>query len=571
MWISCVRSALRDAPRVTLLLLASVAVAYGATYDTYNPANKQLSIPTLTIGVATYSNVVVTIGNIVSFYPQPPPTCSADSWNPMKGWLCVASVAVGYKIYTNYVVTIAALDSIGSVSGADTYDGSALTIPRVQVGNIVYDDVVVNIGLGSVVSVAGGMPGVLADSYDPSTGELTIPVVQKYGARIYTNVVVKVGIESIQSIASNYTILYSFPAGAIGEPFGGLTMDSTGNLYGAIDAFGCCGSGNALFKVSPSGSESVLYTFVVGLDADYPNGSLVINGSGNLVGTGEGNGMNGSGAIFEVTPSGAESLLYSFPFDQAPNPNMGGANPSAGLIMDSAGNFYGTTIYGGANGTGTVFKVTPSGEESVLHSFTAAPGNRNADGSYPISPLIMDEAGNLYGTTGAGGTLGMGTVFKISASGQDSTLYDITGDGNSTMYSGVVRDSAGNLYGTTSGGGASNKGSVFKVTPSGEGSILYSFKGGADGQAPSWGVIMDGAGNLYGTTTFGGAAGYGTVFKVTPSGVEAVMYTFGGAPLNDGATPNSGLIMDGDSNLYGVTESGGSAGVGTVFRIHVYN
>jgi uncharacterized repeat protein (TIGR03803 family) len=271
-----------------------------------------------------------------------------------------------------------------------------------------------------------------------------------------------------------------------------------------------------------------------------------------------------------------------------------GAIPLAGLIMDKAGNLYGTTNNGGiggiGGGVGTVFKLDPSGTESVLYSFKFPP-----DGHFTDAPVITDTAGNLYGTTAAGGSTvklpecppGCGTVFKLEPSGFESVLYSFKSSPDGFLpQAGLIMDTAGNLYGTTSSGGSGfptpgctgGCGTVFKLDPSGTETVLYSFKGPPDGTTPIAGLIRDAAGNLYGTAGGGTGAclgGCGTVFKLDPSGTESVLYSFKGPP--DGARPNS-LIMDAAGNLYGTTSGGGDlttvcppggieVGCGTVFKL----
>jgi uncharacterized repeat protein (TIGR03803 family) len=235
--------------------------------------------------------------------------------------------------------------------------------------------------------------------------------------------------------------------------------------------------------------------------------------------------------------------------------------------MDSAGNFYGTTGGGGSGGSGTVFEFNPSMNSFLtLHSFTG--GN---DGKTPLGKLVLDAAGNVYGTTYLGGTSGGGTVFKIDASGNFSVLHSFNGTDGGAPQAGMVMDPAGNLYGTTSLGGTSDLGTVFKVDTSGNESVLYSFAGGSDGKYPQSGLVRDGAGNLYGTTTQGGSPcgvpGCGVFFSIDPSNHESVIYSFTGG--SDGSTPVAALLLDPAGNLYGTTSQGGSCafpGCGTVFE-----
>jgi uncharacterized repeat protein (TIGR03803 family) len=255
-----------------------------------------------------------------------------------------------------------------------------------------------------------------------------------------------------------------------------------------------------------------------------------------------------------------ETMLQSF----ANSPD--GANPRyVTPVLDTAGNLYGTTEYGGAYSFGTVFEVTPSGTKKILHSFDV----NGTDGAYPVASLLMYR-GNLYGTTVEGGTDNIdGTVFELkhTTKGWTETIlhsFGTSGDG-SQPYCALIADTAGNLYGTTNVGGAYSKGTVFELTASGTESVLWSFGNGTDGANPIGGVVRDASGNLYGTTEYGGAYGYGTVFKLAPSGTETILHNFN---LNgtDGAYPLARLVIYG-GNLYGTTANGGAYVDGTVFKV----
>ena len=257
-----------------------------------------------------------------------------------------------------------------------------------------------------------------------------------------------------------------------------------------------------------------------------------------------------------------------------------GASPVAPVILDNRGNIYGTTIAGGATsvrgasrctseGCGTVFVMNEAGREIALHSF------EGADGAYPFAGILRDSRGNLFGTTSQGGRTpracnrqGCGVAFRFSAEGK-KIEYDFQGapDGSDPQPS-VVEDSAGNLYGTTFYGGKNGLGTVFKIDmATGKETVLYSFTGGTDGCYP-YGVILDSAGNLYGVAYEGGNAlcdsGDGLVFELDSAGNETVLYTFGGA---DGANPSSVLMFDSAGDLYGTTQGGGSSDWGTVFEL----
>jgi uncharacterized repeat protein (TIGR03803 family) len=250
------------------------------------------------------------------------------------------------------------------------------------------------------------------------------------------------------------------------------------------------------------------------------------------------------------------SVVYAF------KSGTDGAYPMADLIRDGAGNFYGTTYGGGDSGLGTVFMVDPTGDETVLYSFQAG-----ADGQYPQAALVRDAAGNLYGTTSYGGTSNRGTVFKLDATGTETVLYSFTGGADgSNPYSALLLGGGGTLYGTTSGGGPSGFGTVFKLDATGKETVLYGFTGKADGRNPSSGLIRSPTGKFYGTTYGGGASGFGTVFQLDATGKETVLYSFTAG--SDGSGPKGGLLRDAAGILYGTTYSGGLAGYGTVFMLN---
>jgi len=258
-----------------------------------------------------------------------------------------------------------------------------------------------------------------------------------------------------------------------------------------------------------------------------------------------------------------------------------GAGPMSTLITDVAGNLYGTTTEGGTSDGGAVFVVTPTGVESVLHSF--GPQNSARDGVGPQSGVIADADGNLYGTTlqggGGCGGHGCGVVYRIAPNGTETVLHKFRDktDGHAPS-GGLLADGTGNLYGTTTlGGSGCNKlgcGTVFKISPDGSETLLYSFKGGSDGFLPYSGLIADSSGNLYGTTAGGGGSvcgqlGCGTVYRLSPDGSETVLYSFKGG--NDGAAPYAPLIIDSQGNFYGTTSQGGGGcggtGCGTIFKL----
>jgi uncharacterized repeat protein (TIGR03803 family) len=244
--------------------------------------------------------------------------------------------------------------------------------------------------------------------------------------------------------------------------------------------------------------------------------------------------------------------------------NASGANPFAGLIQDAAGNLYGTTNAGGTNGAGAVFKLAPDGSESVLYSFA-----NGSDGGIPDANVILDAQGNLYGTTTSGGIAdcNCGVVFKIDTGGHESVLHAFQGGADGAIsYGGLVMDADGNLYGTTfNGGGTCDCGIVFKLAPDGKETILHAFEGGTDGANPYSSLLLDKRGDLTGTTYQGGTACHcGTVFKLHGR-KESVLYAFTGGA--DGGFPQTSLVQDKQGNLYGTTKFNGAFSSGTVFKL----
>ncbi|MGH6848236.1 MAG: choice-of-anchor tandem repeat GloVer-containing protein [Methylocella sp.] len=323
---------------------------------------------------------------------------------------------------------------------------------------------------------------------------------------------------------------------------------------------------------SAAPAETVLHSFTGGIsDGGTPRAGLIADSKGNLYGTTVFGGGSGNGAVFKLSPSGTETVLHSF------TGGSDGLFPIGGLIADGNGNLFGTTIEGGASGAGVVFKLSPGGTETVLHAFAGG-----SDGANPVAGLIADSSGNLYGTALNGGASGCnggsrcGVVFKLSPSGTETVLYSFTGGSDgANPRAGLIADSSGNFYGTTEGSGAFKFGTVFKLSPSGTETVLYSFKGGSDGRFPEAGLIADSSGNLYGTTVEGGGSegcvfGCGVVFKLSPGGTYTVLYAFTGG--SDGQFPSAGLIADSNGNLYGTAERGGASGCdafgcGVVFKL----
>jgi uncharacterized repeat protein (TIGR03803 family) len=316
------------------------------------------------------------------------------------------------------------------------------------------------------------------------------------------------------------TVLHSFalPDGA--SPTAGLVRDGKGNLYGTAIEGGSSGYGT-VFKLDTSGTFTVLYNFTGGSsDGQSPYGGVILDKSGNLYGTtyaGGGTGCSGGagcGTVFKLDKNGKETLLHQFT-----GGSDGGAPYYSGLLMDSTGHLYGVTHFGGTSNAGVVYKMSKSGKETVLYHFAGG----TTDGCNPLGNVVIDRAGSLYGTTSACGTSNAGVVYKLSKSGQESVLYNFTGgaDGGSP-YAGVVSDNAGNFYGVTEFGGDFNCnaqfgcGTVFKLSSGGAFTVLHSFSGSSDGENPVGAVLWDSSGSISGTAALGGAFGFGTAWKLTP-------------------------------------------------------
>jgi uncharacterized repeat protein (TIGR03803 family) len=354
-------------------------------------------------------------------------------------------------------------------------------------------------------------------------------------------------------------------------PIAGLVQATNGVLYGMTSVGGVNDDtllGGTAFKITASGMLTPLYSFCTATgcpNSDDPQGGLVQATNGDLYGTTSDGGYGGT--VFKMTLAGALTTLHTF---------AGGSDgdyPYAALIQAINGDLYGTTLYGGANDSGTIFKITPSGTLSIVYSFCAQSGC--PDGRGPGTGLIQATNGDLYGTTGGGGANNSGTVFKITTSGTLTTLYTfcaISGCPDGLEPNGLIQATNGNLYGTTAGGGAyHNAGTVFQITPSGTLTTLYSFcaqSACADGVVPFASLMQATDGNLYGTTYHGGAKDLGTVFQITPTGTLTSLYSFcAQSACADGEQPWSGLVQATNGNLYGTAYSGGAHHGGTVYQL----
>ena len=382
--------------------------------------------------------------------------------------------------------------------------------------------------------------------------------------------------------AQTFTVLYKFDDLDGAEPQSALLRDSAGNLYGTAEYGGASGNG-VVFEIGVS--AKVLYSF-----GDVPDGARPFSSLTGGVGTTYTGGIAcassySCGTVYKID-NGTDTVIYRF--QGSPD----GANPNSAVIHDLAGNLFGTTVTGGDSncdkpfGCGVVYKLDSSGNETILYTFHGAP-----DGDSPYGSLLMDSAGNLYGTTAYGGVvnascpIGCGTIFKLtmtSGGWTKTVLHNFSaGSDGANPYAGLIRDSSGNFYGATAAGGTAGKGTVFRLNSSLKVTVLYSFTGGADGSEPFAPLVRDAAGNLYGTTVFGGTTtsncflGCGTVFEIAGSSREKVLHSF---TDNEGMSPFAGLLLDSTNRvLYGTASLGGNlncnsgsgdgVGCGSVFKI----
>ena len=379
-------------------------------------------------------------------------------------------------------------------------------------------------------------------------------------------------------VAQTDQTLYSFSGAADGgNPISSLAMDPAGNLYGTTFVSGASNAG-VVYELSPNGNggwtQTVLYSFTGGADGANPYyADVILDKAGNLYGTTVGGGANNLGVVFELSPNGnggwTETVLHSFAG------GIDGENPYSGLVLDPFGNLYGTTYGGGAYGVGTVFQLKHGSvgqwTEKVIYTFDVKTGRT------PIGALVFDRKGDLFGTTYGGGTYKSGVVFALQYTGKDTwtarVIHNFTGpDGAGPYAERLIFDKAGNLYGTTLSGGTNFWGVVFKLFQTSTGwkeQVLYRFNGAVESN-PYAGVIMDGAGNLYGTCANGNmTTTVGSIYKLTPSGggkyTESDLYLFTG---KDGQFPESALLRDKAGNLYGTTlQGGGPDNMGVVFEL----
>lgn len=347
------------------------------------------------------------------------------------------------------------------------------------------------------------------------------------------------------------TTLVNFDGTNGSNPFmENLVQGKDGNLYGTT-TYGGVSSDGVVFKVTPAGTLTVLHSFA-GTDGQNPESGLVLGVDGKFYGTVYQGGTNGYGTIFKITSAGTLTTLYNFA-------NTDGSFPADALVQGTDRNFYGTTSYGMPGKYGTVFKMTSGGTLTTLHSFD------DTDGYDPLAGLVQGTDGKFYGTTATGGTGGgFGTVFKITSAGTLTSLHSFDDTDGWEPESQLIQASDGNFYGTTLRGGASADGEIFKITSAGTLTVLHSFDV-TDGNEPVGGLVQATDGNFYGTTYSGGSGGAGTVFQMTSGGTLTTLYNFTG--ITDGSAPFGGLVQHTSGAFYGVTSSGGSGRLGTIFSL----
>jgi uncharacterized repeat protein (TIGR03803 family) len=389
------------------------------------------------------------------------------------------------------------------------------------------------------------------------------------------------------SATAQETILYSFGTTSTDgrNPYGNLIFDDAGNLYGTTANNGAFGGGT-VFELSPVAgggwTETSLHSFNPNTKDGYsPFASLIFGATGNLYGTAAKGGAHGGGTVFELSPNASGSWTEKTLHNFTQSSTTDGYDPQGNLVLDAAGNIYGTTDQGGPHSSGIAFELSPNGTggyaEKLLHAFGASAD----DGNYPNSALIFDAAGNLYGTTEFGGLHTYGTAFELipEAGGKwtEKILHNFNNNGTDGYQpeAGLIFDAAGNLYGTTEYGGVNFAGAVIELKPATGGhwteSVLHSFTDqNPDGGYPVALLVFDPAGNLYSTTAGGGVYGDGMVFELSPATggtwTETQIYSFNES-AGDGFIPLGALVLDSAGNLYGTTAGGGVYGGGTVFEI----
>jgi uncharacterized repeat protein (TIGR03803 family) len=450
---------------------------------------------------------------------------------------CTTAYTIGGSISAPAVKGLILANGTGSL--AVTPGATTFTMPQSAIDGTSYDLVV---------------------QTDPSFNHCTIT--NGTGAVTGGNVT---GIQ-VTCMPATESVLYAFAIGTPDgeDPTGGLIQAKDGNFYGVTSFGGAHGLGS-IYKVTPAGTESVLYSFMgQPTDGANPIGRLVEASDGNFYGVASQGGAHVDGAVFKITPAGDESLLYTF--GQSPTD---ATYPAGGLIQASDGYLYGATTNGGSygyGGGGAVYRLSLSGTETIVYSF-AAP---SAQGTYPVGGLLQASDGNFYGLTTEGGANNCGTAFSLTPGGSLNVLHSFQyGSDGCHPIGELVQGADGSFYGTTTVGGMINtngQGIVFSLTATGTEMVLHTFNDSPDGRTPSGGLILGNDGNFYGLTSKGGANAVGTIYRIAPGGAESVLYSFSGD--SDGGNPSGDLMQAKDGTLLGVGGfvTGNTGGV--VFEVH---
>jgi uncharacterized repeat protein (TIGR03803 family) len=352
--------------------------------------------------------------------------------------------------------------------------------------------------------------------------------------------------------AQTFKVLYNFGT-VTSEPFypyfpTNIALGRDGNFYSTMGAGGSANQGGVI-RITSAGAVTVGHSFD-SLEGQ-PLSGLILGSDGNFYGTTQTGGTSGLGTVFRITPAGTFTVLHNFT-----GAGTDGSTPYPAPIQAADGNFYGTTIYGGSLGHGTIYKITPGGTLTTLYQFDGIIG------SQPSAQLTQGTDGNFYGTTLVGGPSGAGIVFRMTPAGKLTSLHNFDITHGNQPESSLLQGTDGNFYGTAGSGGTTNGGAIFKITPAGVFTILHYMNGTTDGNQPSAGLIQATDGNLYGATTSGGSSNLGTIFEVTPNGAYSVLHNFDGTT---GSRPVNSLVQSTNGTIYGEAQEGGSHSEGTFF------
>ncbi len=358
---------------------------------------------------------------------------------------------------------------------------------------------------------------------------------------------------SINTNGTNFSVIKGFEDWG-NSPNGNLLKDADGNFYGMTSRGGTYGAGT-IFSMTPNGGVLILKQFNLNIDGGYPDGELIKGADGYFYGMTSAGGPNSYGTIFKISATGDYTIIKSFTV------NTDGGNPHGHLTLAKDGNFYGITHSGGSNGVGTIFKLTPSGTFNVIHAMNSTTGGGASYGS-----LTEGKDGNLYGITYNGGSFSNGTIFKIKTDGTFTVLKHLKAatDGGASQ-SDLIQASDNNFYGTCYNGGTLGYGTIFKISTAGVFTVVKNFSYSTDGGNPYDGLMQNTDGNFYGITRAGGSKGAGAIYKLTQAGVYSVIHHLD--PTTEGSTSSSVLVTGADGNLYALCNSGGANNAGTAFKV----